>query len=66
MRGLLMLLLTIGLTVGQWLSNLLALVQFPSACAPRNEFLAGFGSSLTIRPADAGDRNIQLTVWSSR
>jgi len=56
MRGLFMLLLIIGFTVGQWLLNLLALVQFLwllFARAP-NEFLARFGSSLAIWLADVG------------
>lgn len=50
MRGLFMLLLIIGFTVGQWLLNLLARVQFLwllFARAP-NEFRARFGSSLAI------------------
>jgi hypothetical protein len=59
MRGLFMLLLIIGFTVGQWLLNLLALVQFLwllFARAP-NEFLARFGSSLAIWLADVGRVN---------
>jgi hypothetical protein len=56
MRGLFMLLLIIGFTVGQWLLNLLALVQFLwllFARAP-NELLARSGSSLAIWLADVG------------
>lgn len=55
MRGLLMLILIIGFAVGQWLLNLIALVQFVwllFARAP-NEFIARFGSSLAIWLADA-------------
>jgi hypothetical protein len=56
MRGLFMLLLIIGFTVGQWLLNLLALVQFLWLLFARtpNEFLARFGSSLAIWLADVG------------
>jgi hypothetical protein len=56
MRGLFMLLLIIGFTVGQWLLNLVALVQFLwllFARAP-NELLARFGSTLAIWLADVG------------
>ena len=56
MRGLFMLLLIIGFTGGQWLLNLLALVQFLwllFARAP-NQFLARFGSSLATWLAEVG------------
>jgi hypothetical protein len=55
-RGLFMLLLIIGFTVGQWLLNLLALVQFLWLLFTRapNEFLARFGNSLAIWLADVG------------
>lgn len=46
-----------GFTVGQWLSNLLALVQFLRL--PAGTPLAGFGSSLAIWLPDAGDRPAQ-------
>ena len=62
-----------GFTVGQWLLNLLALVQFLwllFARAP-NEFLARFGSSLAIWLADVGRFLTCATddkpfPWSSR
>ena len=56
MRGLFMLLLIIGFTVGQWLLNLLALVQFLWLLFARvpNVFLARFGNSLAIWLADVG------------
>jgi TRAP-type uncharacterized transport system fused permease subunit len=49
-RPVFMLLLIIGFTVGQWLLNLLALVQFLWLLFARasNEVLAGFSSSLAI------------------
>ena len=48
MRGLFMLLFIIGFTVGQWLLNLLAIVQFLWLlfARERNQFIAGFGNSL--------------------
>lgn len=48
MRGLFMLILIIGFTVGQWLLNFLALVQFLWLLFARepNGFLARFGNSL--------------------
>ena len=50
MRGLFMLVLIIGFAVGQWLLNLLALVQFLWLLIARapNEFLGRFGNSLAI------------------
>jgi hypothetical protein len=50
MRGLFMLVLIIGFAVGQWLLNLLALVQFQWLLIARapNEFLGRFGNSLAI------------------
>jgi hypothetical protein len=50
MRGLFMLLLIIGFVAGQWLLNLLALVQFLWLLFARepNAFLARFGNSLAI------------------
>jgi hypothetical protein len=56
MRGLFMLILIVGFTAGQWLLNLLALVQFLwllFARAP-NEFIARFGNSLAIWLAEVG------------
>jgi hypothetical protein len=54
MRGLFMLLFVIGFTVGQWLLNLLAIVQFLWLLFAResNQFLAGFGNSLAVWLAD--------------
>jgi hypothetical protein len=51
-----MLVLIIGFTVGQWLLNLLALVQFLWLLLARepNEFLARFGNSLAIWLAEVG------------
>jgi hypothetical protein len=48
MRGLFMLLFIIGFTVGQWLLNLLAVVQFLWLLFARehNQFIAGIGNSL--------------------
>ena len=56
MRGLFMLILIIGFAVGQWLLNLLALVQFLWLLVARapNEFLARFGNSLAIWLAEVG------------
>ena len=56
MRGLYMLLFIIGFTIGQWLLNLLALVQFLWLLAARepNQFLARFGNTLSIWLADIG------------
>lgn len=56
MRGLFMLLFIIGFTVGQWLLNLLAIVQFLWLLFARepNKFLAGFGNSLSIWLAEVG------------
>ena len=56
MRGLLMLLFMIGFTVGQWLLNFVAVVQFVWLLVARepNQFLAGFGNSLSIWLAEVG------------
>jgi hypothetical protein len=56
MRGVFMLILIIGFAVGQWLLNLLALVQFLWFLFVRepNEFLARFGNSLSIWLAEVG------------
>jgi len=56
MRGLFMLLFMIGFTVGVWLLNLLAIVQFVWLLAARepNHFIARFGSSLSIWLAEIG------------
>jgi hypothetical protein len=56
MRGLYMLLFIIGFTIGQWLLNLLAVVQFLWLLAARepNQFLARFGSTLSVWLADIG------------
>jgi Domain of unknown function (DUF4389) len=50
MRGLFMLLFMLGFTLGQWLLNLLAIVQFLWLLFARepNQFIAGFGNSLAI------------------
>ena len=56
MRGLFMLLLIIGFAIGQWLLNLLALVQFLWLLFARepNLLLARFGNSLSIWLAEIG------------
>jgi len=56
LRGLFMLLFIIGFTVGQWLLNLLAIVQFVWLFFARepNQFLASFGNSLSIWLAEVG------------
>jgi hypothetical protein len=56
MRGLFMLILIIGFTIGQWLLNILAIVQFLWLLFARepNQPLAGFGNTLAIWLADAG------------
>jgi hypothetical protein len=56
MRGLFMLLFIIGFIIGQWLLNLLAIVQFIWLLAARqpNQFLARFGTTLSIWLADIG------------
>jgi hypothetical protein len=56
MRGLYMLLFIIGFTIGQWLLNLLAIVQFLWLLVARepNQFLARFGNTLSIWLADIG------------
>ena len=56
MRGLYMLLFIIGFTIGQWLLNLLAIVQFLWLLAARepNQFLVRFGNTLAIWLADIG------------
>jgi Domain of unknown function (DUF4389) len=56
MRGLFMLLLMIGFAMGQWLLNVLAIVQFLWLLFARepNQFLAGFGNSLSIWLAEVG------------
>ena len=50
MRGLFMLLFIMGFTVGVWLLNLLAVVQFVWLLVSRepNQLLAGFGNALAI------------------
>jgi hypothetical protein len=55
-RGLFMLLFMIGFAVGQWLLNLLALVQFVWLLFARepNHFIATFGNSLSIWLAEIG------------
>jgi hypothetical protein len=56
MRGLFMLLFIAGFAIGQWLLNLLAIVQFVWLLIYRepNEFLARFGNSLSIWLAEVG------------
>jgi len=56
MRGLFMLLLIIAFWAGQWLLNLLAIVQFIWLLAARehNQFIARFGNSLSIWLAEVG------------
>ena len=56
MRGLFMLLFIIGFTIGQWLLNLLAIVQFIWLLVARqpNQFLAHFGTTLSFWLADIG------------
>jgi hypothetical protein len=56
LRGLFMLLFMIGFTIGQWLLNLIAIVQFIWLLASRepNQFLANFGNSLSIWLAEIG------------
>ena len=56
LRGLFMLLFTIGFAVGQWLLNFLALVQFVWLLLARepNQFIARFGNSLSIWLAEIG------------
>jgi hypothetical protein len=56
MRGLFMLLLMIGFAIGQWLLNLLAVVQFLWLLFVRepNPVLATFGNSLSIWLAEVG------------
>jgi hypothetical protein len=56
MRGLFMLLFMIGFSVGVWLLNLLAIVQFVWLLVARqpNHFIARFGNSLSIWLAEIG------------
>ena len=56
MRGLFMLLFVIGFAIGQWLLNLLAIVQFLWLLFARepNLALASFGNSLSIWLAEVG------------
>jgi hypothetical protein len=56
MRGLYMLILIIGFTAGQWLLNLLAIVQFLWLLFARepNQFIASFGGSLSAWLAEVG------------
>jgi hypothetical protein len=56
MRGLLMLLFVIGFSIGQWLLNILALLQFLWLVFARepNGFIADFGNSLAIWLAEVG------------
>ena len=56
MRGLFMLLFIIAFWVGQWLLNLLAIVQFIWLLAARepNQFITRFGNSLSIWLAEIG------------
>ena len=56
MRGLFMLLFMIGFALGQWLLNLLAVVQFVwlLLARERTQFIASFGNSLSIWLAAVG------------
>ena len=56
MRGLFMLLFVIGFTLGQWLVNLLAIIQFLWLLFARepNHFIAGFGNSLAFWLGEVG------------
>jgi hypothetical protein len=56
MRGLFMLLFIIAFWAGQWLLNLLAIVQFIwlLAAPEHNQFIARFGNSLSIWFAEIG------------
>ena len=56
MRGLFMLLFIIGFTFGQWLLNLLSIVQFLwlLLAGEPNRLIAAFGSSLALWLADVG------------
>jgi hypothetical protein len=56
LRGLFMLLFMMGFTIGQWLLNLLAIVQFIwlLAARERNQFIARFGNSLSVWLAEVG------------
>ena len=55
-RGLFMILFVIGFTVGQWLLNLLTVVQFLWLLFARepNQFIAAFGTSLALWFAEVG------------
>jgi uncharacterized protein DUF4389 len=55
-RGLFMLLLMIGFAVGQWLLNIIAVVQFVWLLVARepNQFIVSFGNSLSIWLAEVG------------
>ena len=56
MRGLFMLLFMIGFAIGQWLLNLVAIVQFVWLLFARepNQLLARFGHSLSLWLAEIG------------
>jgi hypothetical protein len=56
LRGLLMLLFMIAFTIGQWLLNVLAVVQFVWLLLARepNQFIASIGNSLSIWLAEIG------------
>ena len=55
-RGLFMLLFMIGFAIGQWLLNLLAIVQFVWLLLAHepNQFIARFGNSLSTWLAEIG------------
>jgi uncharacterized protein DUF4389 len=73
LRGFFMLLFIAGFTVGQWLLNLLAIVQFVWLLFGRepNRFIATFGNSLSIWLAEIGrfltaatdDKPFPWTSW---
>ena len=73
LRGLFMLLFIMGFTVGQWLLNLLAVVQFVWLLLARepNQFIATFGNALSIWLAEIGrfltcatdDKPFPWTAW---
>lgn len=56
LRGLLMLVFIVGFAIGQWLLNVLAVVQFVwlLIARERNGLIASFGNSLSIWLAEIG------------
>jgi hypothetical protein len=68
MRGLFMLLFIIGFALGQWLLNLLTIVQFLWLLFARepNQFIASFGNSLAIWLAEVARARIAHRTASTR